>query len=609
MTEHTQQPDVSRGLFWVKGELAQCLDRVRAQMEAYLEDAQDQGPLEQCVVELHQVASISEVIQCYSVYLLAGEMQQSLNDLIQGRIKETEASFSALIAGTLQLADYIDLLAQGESDHPLVFAPSINELRVARGETVQSRAALFARFLDSQSAERTPPAGEHRKPGMSKALARKHHAVFHKALAGALRDHHREKSYEVLAKAADQLASVAVDARLYRGWLGVACAARILRQEPAQATPEVHKLLAKSGQLIKALAASGEKAVARAAGGLGAQLLHLLALSDLSTPELDAARQELRLADAGFGEAHLTHLRKRLAKPNVESLQTVAREIRNSLGDVKDAIDLVIRSGSAGDRDMDGIVADLQRLGSTLSVLGLDALGQLAERQAEQCRQLASQGSDEEQWMPVAEALLRIEQGLESELLPRGGVSDEESSKTDLREGIGAVLRESLVNMARLKGEIDQYIARGQDSSLHNASQLLAEVASGFDLLGRDIDVSPIRRVRRPLRGEERRGGRARRALDALARSDVTLALAVAREDRIIDREYEAVLRICMTYMIEEPRAIRRVMSIIWAVRSLERIGDHAKNIAAHVIYSVEGEDVRHTSIDEMTRIVNSRDG
>lgn len=97
-------------------------------------------------------------------------------------------------------------------------------------------------------------------------------------------------------------------------------------------------------------------------------------------------------------------------------------------------------------------------------------------------------------------------------------------------------------------------------------------------------------------------------ALDALARADADLALAVAREDRIIDREYEAALRICMTYMIEEPRAIRRVMNIIWASRALERIGDHAKNIAEHVIYTVEGEDVRHTSIDEMTRIVNSRD-
>lgn len=96
-----------------------------------------------------------------------------------------------------------------------------------------------------------------------------------------------------------------------------------------------------------------------------------------------------------------------------------------------------------------------------------------------------------------------------------------------------------------------------------------------------------------------------RDALDALARADVDLALRVAQQDQVIDREYESVLRVCMTYMMEEPRAIRRVMSIIWASRALERIGDHAKNLAEHVIYSVEGRDVRHVSIEEMQRLIN----
>lgn len=88
-------------------------------------------------------------------------------------------------------------------------------------------------------------------------------------------------------------------------------------------------------------------------------------------------------------------------------------------------------------------------------------------------------------------------------------------------------------------------------------------------------------------------------ALDAFARLDVDMAQEVVKQDKQVDLEYNTAMRELVTFMIEDPRSITRVLNIIWCLRSLERIGDHARNLAQYVVYLVNGEDVRHSHKDE----------
>ena len=98
-----------------------------------------------------------------------------------------------------------------------------------------------------------------------------------------------------------------------------------------------------------------------------------------------------------------------------------------------------------------------------------------------------------------------------------------------------------------------------------------------------------------------------RDALTSFARFDIELALELVHEDEKVDEEYRSAMRSLMTFMMEDARLISPILNLMWILRALERVGDHANNLAEYVVYLVKGLDIRHTDPEDLDEQVLTR--
>lgn len=220
-------------------------------------------------------------------------------------------------------------------------------------------------------------------------------------------------------------------------------------------------------------------------------------------------------------------------------------------------------------------------------------------------------------------------QGVNTKFMTMGGLVEQQVASaihalldTDATMAIDVQFQDNAVN--RLESEIDEaltLILARRHPAASDLRMVIAMSKANTDLERIGDEAAKIARIAQNLceeggspRGymETRHIGNQVRvmihdALDAFARLDVEQALRVLLADADIDREYQSATRTLMTYMIEDPRHISRVLNVMWVLRSLERIGDHARNISEQVIYMVKGLDVRHRSVEEIEESVHQQ--
>ena len=137
-----------------------------------------------------------------------------------------------------------------------------------------------------------------------------------------------------------------------------------------------------------------------------------------------------------------------------------------------------------------------------------------------------------------------------------------------------------------------------------NLERVGDEAARIARTVNRLIDAGVSSRMRQPaadlIYAADLALGQLRRTLESFETMDPDQAIDVIRHDDLIDSEFDGFLRKLVTYMMEDPRTISASIDFVFLAKAIERIGDHAKNMAEQVIYIVKGVDVRHIPVDEL---------
>lgn len=204
------------------------------------------------------------------------------------------------------------------------------------------------------------------------------------------------------------------------------------------------------------------------------------------------------------------------------------------------------------------------------------AMGGLVEKQLTDAL-MAIQKSDQE----LAHRVLRNDQKvnaleLEIDSACTRIIAKRQPTASDLR--LVLVILKAINDLERI-GDESEHIAR---VALENFNKEQAHLLVSLENLGQHI-LLMLRQV-----------------LDAFARMDEAAAFVVHQQDEVADRQYEALTRQLMTYMMEDSRSIPKIMDVMWSARSLERIGDRCQNIAEYIIYFVHGKDIRHASAESV---------
>jgi chemosensory pili system protein ChpA (sensor histidine kinase/response regulator) len=505
----------SQTLHIVARELASELNEARAALEAFGEQQENVALLRKCNEHVHSVHGALRVAEVYGAALLAEEMGQVARYLIDNFAEKRHLAegLDALMRAMVQLPTYLERVLSGGRDMALVLLPLLNDLRAVRGHALLSEGTLLLLNLSSDE-QASPVSG----PSADGALtvgqwARKLRTRFQLGLLGWIKGERVDQNLELLSRAAEKLEQVGTTQPVFQLWWVVGAVIEALREGGLEGSASIKRLLGQADREMKRLYELGEARYADSPPlELLNNLLYYVARARSTGARVAAVRASFRLAELLPVDDRIEQERESLSAPSVKLMKTVAAAIKEDLGRVKDALDIFVRQGGTQVDELAPQLELLKKIGDTLGVLGLGELRDKVQAETTDLQSIVAQRSpaSEGALLRMAATLIKVEDSLDEQLIgmivpsaaDAGAAPARPAGPDDIefRQVTEAVLRECIVNMARIKEAVAHSFEKPREAqAIDQIPQLVRGIIAGLLMLGKTRVVEIMEGIERSL--------------------------------------------------------------------------------------------------------------
>ena len=488
---------------------------------------------------LHQVSGALKLTETYGAALLAEEMEEVCTYLASLREgKGREDGLDALTRAMVQLPIYIERLLGGGRDIALVLLPMLNDLRAARGQPLLSEGTLLLLNLSPNS---KPEAKSQREPSGEDPVyvAQKLRPKFQLALLGWIKGSNTERHLQTLMTVVLALERSATRDDLYQLWWVTGGVIESLQNGGLETSVALKRLLGQIDRQMKRLIHDGPESFdEHPVTDLLNNLLYYVARSRNAGERISQIRAAFNLSELLPGDEQVEHAREALSAPSVKLMQTVAAAIREDLARVKDVLDIFVRTGMNKASELVPQLDLLKKISDTLGVLGLGELRGDIDSEIHRLRSVVERGgtANETTIIEIASTLLRVEDRLDQQLLKlivppdpveENAADEDEPEDAEYKQVAEAVMRESIINLARIKETFSQSMtSQGDSQGLDSIPALVRGIKAGLLMLNKTRAMEVVERIGRLISLTLRGGGPSRltqKETDRLADSIVSI--------------------------------------------------------------------------------------